>query len=80
MILAWPVRKMKKKMPAKQQRMWVTAFLLPPLCLPFPLLLDGPMGTELERRGVNTSQPIWSARALIDSPGLVEQIPMRGAP
>jgi S-methylmethionine-dependent homocysteine/selenocysteine methylase len=39
-----------------------------------PLLLDGPMGTELERRGIDTRQSIWSARALIDAPELVERI------
>lgn len=28
------------------------------------LLLDGPTGTELERRGVDTSRPLWSALAI----------------
>ncbi len=28
------------------------------------ILLDGPMGSELTRRGVDTSAPLWSARAL----------------
>ncbi len=32
------------------------------------------MGTELERRGADTSTPIWSAMALLDAPALVEQI------
>jgi homocysteine S-methyltransferase len=41
---------------------------------PRPILLDGATGTELERRGVDTSTPIWSAMALLDSPQLVEQI------
>lgn len=41
---------------------------------PRPILLDGATGTELERRGVDTSSPIWSARALLDSPELVEQV------
>jgi S-methylmethionine-dependent homocysteine/selenocysteine methylase len=36
-----------------------------------PLLLDGAMGTELERRGVPSRLPLWSARALIDSPRTV---------
>ncbi|MDA1330247.1 MAG: homocysteine S-methyltransferase family protein [Chloroflexi bacterium] len=39
-----------------------------------PILLDGATGTELERRGVNTSSPIWSAMALVDAPGIVEQV------
>ena len=36
-----------------------------------PLLLDAAMGTELERRGVPSRLPLWSARALIDSPRTV---------
>lgn len=38
------------------------------------LLLDGPMGTEIDRRGGNTSLPLWSARALIEQPEVVKQI------
>jgi S-methylmethionine-dependent homocysteine/selenocysteine methylase len=30
-----------------------------------PLILDGATGTELNRRGVDTGLPLWSARALI---------------
>jgi len=41
---------------------------------PRPILLDGAMGTELERRGVETSTPLWSAKALLEVPELVEQI------
>lgn len=41
---------------------------------PRPILLDGATGTELERRGVDTSTPIWSAMALIDTPKIVEQV------
>jgi len=41
---------------------------------PRPILLDGATGTELERRGVDTSTPIWSAMALLDSPKLVERV------
>lgn len=37
-------------------------------------LLDGPMGTELARRGADTSGPWWSARALMDRPELVSAI------
>jgi homocysteine S-methyltransferase len=39
-----------------------------------PLILDGAMGTELQRRGLNTGLPLWSARALTDSPEVVLQI------
>jgi len=41
---------------------------------PRPLLLDGPTGTELARRGVSTDTPLWSADALVTAPGVVEQI------
>lgn len=37
-------------------------------------ILDGAMGTELERRGYKTKLPIWSAQALLDAPELVLQI------
>ena len=39
-----------------------------------PLLLDGATGTELDRRGVDTSLPLWSARALLAAPDVVKQI------
>ena len=39
-----------------------------------PLLLDGATGTELERRGVATRLPLWSAAALFERPELVAQI------
>lgn len=39
-----------------------------------PLVLDGATGTELERRGVNTAPPLWSARALFDCPGTLAAI------
>jgi S-methylmethionine-dependent homocysteine/selenocysteine methylase len=39
-----------------------------------PLLLDGATGTELERLGVDCALPLWSARALLDAPGVVEAI------
>src|SRR3972149_8194495 len=41
---------------------------------PRTILLDGATGTELERRGVDTGTPIWSAMALLDAPQIVEQI------
>jgi S-methylmethionine-dependent homocysteine/selenocysteine methylase len=39
-----------------------------------PLILDGAMGTELQRRGVDTGLPLWSARALAEAPETVLQI------
>jgi methionine synthase I (cobalamin-dependent) len=36
-----------------------------------PLLLDSAMGTELERRGVESHLPLWSARALMEAPEVV---------
>ncbi|MFV8749779.1 homocysteine S-methyltransferase family protein [Nannocystaceae bacterium ST9] len=41
---------------------------------PTPLLLDGAMATELSRRGFSLDPPLFSARALIEAPELVEQI------
>lgn len=38
------------------------------------VLLDGPMGTELARRGVSTKLPRWSASALVDAPEVVAAI------
>lgn len=38
------------------------------------LILDGATGTELDRRGVDTSLPLWSARALIVAPEVVRQV------
>ena len=38
------------------------------------LLLDGATGTELDRRGVDISLPLWSARALLDAPGVLASI------
>jgi S-methylmethionine-dependent homocysteine/selenocysteine methylase len=37
-------------------------------------LLDGAMGTELTRRGIDTHLPLWSAIALDSAPDVVEQI------
>jgi S-methylmethionine-dependent homocysteine/selenocysteine methylase len=36
-----------------------------------PLILDGAMGTELHRRGVDTGLPLWSANGLITHPETV---------
>ena len=38
------------------------------------LVLDGATGTELTRRGVDTSLPLWSAGALRDKPDVVRAI------
>lgn len=38
------------------------------------ILLDGPTGTELQRRGFDTRLPLWSARALLDAPEIVQAI------
>jgi homocysteine S-methyltransferase len=38
------------------------------------LLLDGPMGTELERRNVATPLPAWSAKAIITHPYIIYDI------
>jgi homocysteine S-methyltransferase len=35
-----------------------------------PTLIDGAVGTELARRGVPTTLPLWSAHALVDDRGL----------
>lgn len=38
------------------------------------ILLDGALGTELERRGVSTRLPLWSAQAVLDAPERVREI------
>ena len=38
------------------------------------MLLDGAMGTEVQRRGVRTALPLWSASALMTHPEVIEQI------
>ena len=39
-----------------------------------PIILDGALGTELERRGFAARLPLWSAWALIEAPELVHTI------
>lgn len=39
-----------------------------------PLLLDAAMGSDLDRRGLPTTLPLWSARGLLERPALVLQI------
>src|SRR5262245_40782840 len=38
------------------------------------IILDGAVGTELERRGVDCSLPLWSARAIDDAPDTLAAI------
>ncbi len=38
------------------------------------IVLDGAMATELERRGADIDDPLWSARILIDNPALIESV------
>jgi len=38
------------------------------------MLLDGAVGTELDRRGVSTRLPLWSALGLTDAPDVVREI------
>jgi len=38
------------------------------------LVLDGALGTELERRGADLKDPLWSARLLIEQPELIRQV------
>lgn len=38
------------------------------------ILLDGALGTELERLGVSTTLPLWSAQALLDAPDRVREV------
>lgn len=38
------------------------------------LLLDGALATELEARGCNLADPLWSARVLLDTPQLIRQL------
>ena len=38
------------------------------------LLLDGAIGTELERRGVRCSLPLWSTHALLERPQVLAEI------
>src|SRR4051812_3665722 len=39
-----------------------------------PLLLDAAMGSDLDRRGLATTLPLWSAIGMLDRPELVYQI------
>lgn len=38
------------------------------------VILDGALATELERRGANLDDPLWSARVLLDRPELIREV------
>jgi len=38
------------------------------------LVVDGALATELERRGCDLHDPLWSAKALIEKPDLIRQV------
>ena len=41
----------------------------------FPLIvLDGAFGTEIARRGFNTNDDLWAAKALFEKPELVKAV------
>lgn len=38
------------------------------------VILDGALATELERRGANLDDPLWSARMLLESPEMIRRV------
>ncbi|HET6564744.1 MAG TPA: homocysteine S-methyltransferase family protein, partial [Xanthomonadales bacterium] len=38
------------------------------------LVLDGALATELEQKGANLDDPLWSARCLLESPELIAEV------
>jgi homocysteine S-methyltransferase len=38
------------------------------------VVLDGALATELERRGCDLNDPLWSARVLLESPNLIREV------
>lgn len=38
------------------------------------IILDGALATELERRGCDLDDPLWSARVLLDAPDIIRQV------
>lgn len=38
------------------------------------IILDGALATELERRGANLNDPLWSAKILLEQPALIQQV------
>ena len=39
-----------------------------------PVILDGGLATELEQRGADLRDPLWSAKLLLDNPVLIRQV------
>ncbi len=52
--------------------------MINPLSIPLEeqgfLLLDGALATELEQKGADLDDPLWSARCLLESPGLIAEV------
>src|SRR5262245_10591377 len=42
--------------------------------VPDRLILDGALATELERRGADLRDPLWSAKLLLERPELIRQV------
>jgi homocysteine S-methyltransferase len=38
------------------------------------VIIDGGLATELERRGADLHDPLWSAKVLLDAPELICQV------
>src|SRR6266446_2128984 len=38
------------------------------------VILDGALATELERRGADLRDPLWSAKVLLEQPDLIRQM------
>ena len=38
------------------------------------LVLDGALATELERRGADLRDPLWSAKTLLESPQMIQAV------
>ena len=38
------------------------------------IIIDGATGTEIQRRGVKTTLPLWSAKALLTNPNVIKDI------
>ncbi|RME58217.1 MAG: homocysteine S-methyltransferase, partial [Caldilineae bacterium] len=38
------------------------------------VILDGALATELERRGADLNDPLWSAKVLLENPAMIRQL------
>ena len=64
-------REIGERHPAVEQPVSYTHLLLEQ----YPaLVVDGALATELERRGCDLRDPLWSAKALIETPDLIRQV------